>query len=622
MIGAFGEVNSEVIDAGPRTRHGGPAGSRRFGGRLPSRLAPFAAAAAAVGFFAWNIARFFPNPAGHLGYDYGLFLPWLIAGFYWHVSNGWLSPPAFLPSFCGGIPFLFNPQSLYYSLPQWLVLWVQPVRSLLISWEAFGLAGGLGMYALLRRGFLVSVPSALLGATIFLLNGFYTARMIIGHAPFHGVMLLPAIGLAIFAPRPRPGLPERVVRSVLTGLLLAYVFYSGGINVILPMVLALLILALMIAYTGRWHRDIAVIAVAGGLLCVALCAYKLLPALAFAANVVRPVALRMNGNLPALVGGAVVSLFVPQVLSHLGPDRLIVDRAELEYGVGIVPLLALLAVAWVALRRRRLRHEAGRHRWVLLGLAVLLMIPILVNFDGLGLRLLLLHLPVVKSMSVMLRFWFAYIPMLCVVTALAFDQLIRDPARRGWWSAAAIVVTVMQCAATDMSYYAGQVYDPGLVAAAYSKIRLGGGVPAITRIADPWAETSPRTGSSRDDSLVDGVSAFPCYEPMFGYRLEVFKRGRLASGPLLESRDGRLNLKNPACYVFPGANGCAPGDEFAAGQEAEAEAFAAYRPYRYEWPVRQYVATGVSVAAWTGCLVALMGCGPLVVLSSLRRRRR
>ena len=259
---------------------------------------------------------------------------------------------------------------------------------------------------------------------------------------------------------------------------------------------------------------------------------------------------------------------------------------------------------------------------MLLGFAILLMIPIMVNFDGLGLRWLLLHLPVVRSMSVMLRFWFAYIPMLCVLTALAFDHLIRDPGRRGWWSAAAIALTIVQCGATDMSYYTEQLYDPGPVAAASSKIRSGGSVPAITRIADPWAETGPRIGSSRDNSLVDGVSAFPCYEPMFGYRMQVFRLGRLAPGPVLESRDGRLNLKNPACYVFPGANGCAPGDEFTAGQEAEAEAFAAYRPYHYEWPVWQYVAAAVSIAAAVGCLVALLACVPLLVISGLRRGSR
>jgi hypothetical protein len=601
--------------------HAGSSRSRAAGRALRPPLALVIAAVAASGFFVWNIARFFPNPGGHLGYDYGLFLPWMIAGFFWHTTNGSLSPPEFVPSFCGGIPFLFNPQSLYYSVPQWLTIWVQPVHSLLISWVAFGLAGGIGMYALLRRVFLVSAPAALLGGTIFLLNGFYTTRMIIGHATYHGVMLLPLIGLTMLPPRSGTRLPDMMVRCVLTGVLLAYLFYSGGTNTILPMVLALAILTLMVSYAGRWHRDIAVIAGAGCLLCLALCAYKLLPALAFAANVVRPVALRMSGDLISLIGGAAVSLFVPQVLSHLDPARLIVDRVELEYGVGLVPLLVLLGAAWTLFRRGHFRVEAGRgRRLIVLGIVMLLTIPILVNFDGLGLRRLLLHLPIVRSMSIMLRFWFAYIPVLCVLTALAFDLLIENPGRRVWWSVAAVALTIVQCAATDMTYYTDQLYDPGPIAAAYGKIRMGEAVPAITRIADPWAESGQKEGSSRDDALVDGISAFPCYEPMFGYRMQVFKLGRLAPGPVLESRDGRLNLKNPACYVFPGANGCAPGDEFTTVRQAEAEAFAAYRPYRYEWPVWQYVATAVSVLAAALCGGVLLVLGLCPAFSVLARR--
>lgn len=586
-------------------------GSGRF---HPRNIVLPAAAAAAAAFFVWNIARFFPNQSGHLGYDYGMFLPWLIAGFFWQSANGPLPPPDFVPSFCGGIPFLFNPQSLYYSLPQWLVAWFQPVQALLIAWITFGLAGGLGMYALLRRALLVSPAAALLGAVIFLLNGFYTTRMLIGHVTYHGVMLLPAIAITLFLPPSHvPRLAAIAVRAVLAGLLLAYLFYSGGTNTILPMILALAILALILRHTGRWHRDLPTIAAAGCLIGIGLCAYKLLPALAFAANVVRPVALRMSDHLLSLIAGAFVSLFVPQALSHLGPARLVVDRVELEYGVGIVPLLVLPAAAWITLRR-----GSPSRRLTLLGILLLLAVPILVNFDGLGLRWLVLHLPVVRSMSVMLRFWFAYIPVLCVLTAVAFDQLIPNSQHRARWSAAAIALTIVQCSATDMGYYAEQPYDPAPLAAAYAKIHTGGAVPPITRVDDPWALNGQLPGASRDDALVDGISAFPCYEPMFGYRMQVFKQGRLAPGAALEPRDGRLNLKNPACYVFPGANGCAPGDEFSVTQTPQAKAFAAYHPYPYEWPAWQYLAAVVTMASAALCIAVLLTLVPY--LASIRLR--
>jgi hypothetical protein len=106
---------------------------------------------------------------------------------------------------------------------------------------------------------------------------------------------------------------------------------------------------------------------------------------------------------------------------------------------------------------------------------------------------------------------------------------------------------------------------------------------------------------------------------MFGYRMQVFKQGRLASGPVKQSLDGRLNLKNPACYVFPGANNCAPGEEFSVTQQTEAEAFAAYRPYHYAWPVWQYAA---AVASWVAAVACLLGCLPVVACRFPRRGRK
>ena len=40
---------------------------------------------------------------------------------------------------------------------------------------------------------------------------------------------------------------------------------------------------------------------------------------------------------------------------------------------------------------------------------------------------------------------------------------------------------------------------------------------------------------------------------------------------------GNLNMKNPACYVYPEANGCAPGDHFKAEQAQQMLALAEYR---------------------------------------------
>ncbi|WP_067733114.1 hypothetical protein [Novosphingobium naphthalenivorans] len=589
--------------------------------------APWIAAAGAAVYFIWTLTRFFPNHLGRLGYDYGLFLPWFVGGYFWQSVNGPLSPPEFLPSFCGGVPFLFNPQSVVWSLPQALMLVMPPLASLAVSWVFFGIAGALGMYGLMRRVFRTSQPAALLAATIFLLNGFYTTRMIIGHVTFHGVMLLPLIAWLLFVRPDTAQTPARrragiAVRSLLTGLLLAYLFYSGGTNTILPMMLALLMLALLAAHAGRWHRGIYLVCAIAAALWIAMCAYKLLPALAFAGNVTRPISLRMTGNLVTLLGAAAVSLFTPQVLAWLPADKLVLDRVEFEYGVGLVPLIVLGAALWTAARRRDLLRPLAHGRWPLvLALGLLLTLPILVNWDAFGLRWLILHLPIVKMMSVMVRFWFVYIPLLCVLTALLFDYLVPDARRRGWWAAAAMVLTLGQNAATDMHYYADQTYDPAPMLAARQRVAATGTVPPVERIADPWLAggTIQPDDAGRNAAFAKGTSPFPCYEPMFGYRMEVFRQGRLSDGPVLQARNGLLNLKNPACYVFPAENACRPGDEFTAAQRSQADAFRHYRPFDYAWPARQYLAAGVSLLAAVLGLLGLAIAG--AVLLATRRRQ-
>jgi hypothetical protein len=321
--------------------------------------------------------------------------------------------------------------------------------------------------------------------------------------------------------------------------------------------------------------------------------------------------------LVALVGAAWISLFVPQVLALLSPERLVVERVELEYGVGLVPLVALVTAAVVAWRRGDLAMVARRARpaSIIMSLALLVMFafPILVNFDGFGIRSFLLATPVMKSMTVMLRFWFAYVPVLCVLTGQLLDYILNGRRSAPRWALAGMVACVAQSLATDMRYYHEQPYDPRPIVEAHNAVRAGSPVPAISRIADPWladGKIVPNT-SSRNDAVVGGVSAFPCYEPMFGYRMEVFVRGRMESGPVLEIRDGRVNLKNPACYVFPDANNCRPGDEFLENDRLQAAALAAYKPFDYNRPPIQTAAGWITLSMLVG--------GALVLVAALAR---
>ena len=91
----------------------------------------------------------------------------------------------------------------------------------------------------------------------------------------------------------------------------------------------------------------------------------------------------------------------------------------------------------------------------------------------------------------------------------------------------------------------------------------------------------------------------------------------LHPGPALEVADGVYNVKNPACYLYPDENGCAPGDHFTASQGAEAAAFVEFRSFRFEVPARQTAAN-----VWNGIALAAVAIYALAWPASRLVRRR
>jgi hypothetical protein len=69
---------------------------------------------------------------------------------------------------------------------------------------------------------------------------------------------------------------------------------------------------------------------------------------------------------------------------------------------------------------------------------------------------------------------------------------------------------------------------------------------------------------------------------------------------------GRLNLLNPACFAFPEANHCHPGDRFSATERENAERFVRYRPFPFERPTSQRLADLVNLSALSGLVVFLV----------------
>ncbi len=569
----------------------------------------------------WIFGAFFPTRNATLGNDWAHKLPLLLDGTSWFVQNGWLSVPWFTPSFCGGIPLFPHPASFYVSLPQALAFAMDPLRAAHYALLVFAGLGLVGTYLLLRRVYRAGEWASLLAAGVFLFNGFFAHRMLVGHLEFHAFMLAPLLAVWLIGePREVP-LRRSLAEVLAAAALFAYAFLSGATQLFFPLLLslaALWLLALACVPELRARVFPARLASAG-VLALCLGASKLAGSLALLSRFPRDFY-----PLPGFEGPAASAWLTLVALARGGagvdPGAVVdsafeVQRHELEYGVTPIPFLLLAAWAGFALVRGRRPRLRGRGSLCTAALAGLLVLPVLLNVRALGAWLE--AAPLFSSLSSLLRWISMYLLPLSAAAGLALDRLPLSPRARAGAALAALLGVVGLNAAADRDFYHEQLYPPGPVLAASQELRARGVPKPILGIEASVVGGEIRLPLNRNDVLVRGMSQLACYEPLFGFRLERFPRGELRPGPALEARGGRLNLKNPACYLYPAANGCEPGDAFRAEQIDDARRFTRFEPFPWQRSPGQRIADALSRISLCGFAVAGLGLG----VAALRARR-
>jgi hypothetical protein len=582
---------------------------------------------AVVGFHVMLCARFLGRDAHAIGHDYSLVVPQLLNGCYWFGQNGFASLPWFTPALAGGVPFYPNPGCIYVSVPQWFAFAIDPLESVRLSIVLFAAIGFVSTYALLRRTFALGPEASAMGALMFALNGFFAARMSIGHFGFHSCMLVPAIAHTVLRPNTasEAGAGWRLARSsVACGLGFAYMFQSGYFYGVLPAVVSIVALALVLSLRGRLERGWSLRLCVGALFAVGLCAAKLAAAVAFIGSFPRSdYVVPSAETIASVVRLAIDGLFfaVPTELAHAEIRELkwTVGREELEYGLTWVPLVLLLASAAIAgVRVARRRGLPTIRRGVVLRTMLLLLVlafPLALNVHETHWEVLLKRVPILASSSTHLRVLFAYVPIVAVGAACALEGLVASPRARALLAGGAIVVVIASQARVDYSDRSAFTYDPQPVREAWRAWRASGAPPVVQRIvADVNARGDLVTMPDSNGALIEGASQMLPYEPIFGYRLEHFPFKDLHLGSVWDVVHGVLNVKNPSLFLFPRANGGDPGDHYRPEQRAEAEKILSYRPIAFVRPPLQQAADAINV-------LSIIGAVPFVTLFLVRAWR-
>lgn len=568
--------------------------------------------------------EFFPLPNGRMGHDYILTLAGFLDGFLWYRHNGFITPPWFSPSFCGGQALFADPQSAFYSIPQFLTFIVDPLQAVYWAFLLFAAIGFWGMYLFARHCLALERLPAVVAATVFMFNGFYAHRMIIGHYGYQSFMLAPMIALLLLRKPAATLLSVRgVTYSLLAGLLIAYWFHSGLTTLMIPAALSVVCLACLTAFktpdgTFRVFVSRGIVA--------------MLPALGLAAS-------KLNANLtlmsrfsrdfyplPGIASPTDLLEFAVRALFYSSENAYRMATPlwkniqwaamphELAYGLTPIPLaifaIALGAIAF-SMRHQPVQRPDFRSRIlpaVILG--AILIWPLAMLYYSPEWNAVLKSLPLIGSTTSPFRWLIIYIPCIAALCGLAAANAGKA---RPLAAALAIIGIPMLNFLEVRSFYEMQDHDPGAVVAYYKALRAGAVDNRIVRIGAQQALDNSQ--------LADGTSPMRCYNPIYGYRLEKLGNMHLfpaqvdAVGP-----DGALNLINPACLVFPDENQCQPWDRFKAEQRPEAERFAAYHPFEFAKSERQVVADRITLVSVLLAIIFLVAAAGRFIRKSGKRK--
>ena len=596
----------------------------------PGNKQALAIGVAVILFFYFLFENFFSS-TGRIGDDYSFFLPQLLDGNFWYHNNGLFSLQWFTPAFGGGLPKFPNPQGVYYSAEQFLSFVTDPLTAVKLTLLLFGTIGFAGCYLLLRNVFSVSSSVSLLGATIFLFNGFYVHRMIIGHITFHPFMLYPLFIFFILRNSQsefRSTKTNFVSDVVLSSIIFIYMIHSGAFYVVPPLILTTLIVAIIYDFSSGsvfvYKRFIFKIFFVF-LLSISASAAQLNSSFSFISFFPRDLY-----KLPGVPGISDLFVLCFRALFLSSPSefakQILVNRVwdigphEMEFGVGIVPLIILVAGIPFALK-----YFISEKKWqnVSLGSLVktaiiifLFLVPLALNFYTPSWNAFLKSLPFIKSSSSNFRWFCCYIPVVIVIACLIVEKNKWMNHYKFSIALLGIIYVIAFNIFRDRTFYHNQSYSPKIILEADRSLKSGKLKPLVEYVDESVLKDNDTIFGG--DVLALGSSQLRPYEPVFGYRLENFPKKTLVSGKLMQvNADGRLNIKNPASYVFPQENNCNPGDHFTVEETEKAEKFRHYRKFPFNIPARQSFANALSLISLSGILLFLIFSGTTLLFRKL-----
>jgi hypothetical protein len=554
--------------------------------------------------FIFKTALLFTGPK--LGSDYCEFVPELGAFLFWIQNNGFFVAPHFLPFQCGGSFEFANPQGQFYTFATFIAQYVPFNLVFPLTTILPGIFGGVGAFLLAKLCLKFSRYASLLVGFLFLCNHFFLIRMAVGHLGFNSFPLWPWIAFFCLIEFPQVSRWAQytlfIQSACFIALANAYMIYSGchiciAISAIgIPVIL----------FSARKDFKAIVGPLArfglGGFLGLCMSSYKL-----FASLSLMKILRRDYYPIPGFSDLLTTTKFFFYSLFFDTQSNVNIDLENIKwgqdyheriYGVSAVPLILLLIMLGFLLRRSKWKFSwrGGKKLWRPLLIFVLLFIPIAFNTYSPEWHAVLKSIPVIGRSSALLRWGIIYILPLSLLSGAVFNTYLE---KTKWRRLLFLLLTLW----IGISYWQFDTqpvfehgYNPDVVTDKFMGSERSEIVP-ITQLG---------YGSSRyqgEAAFLEGTSQMQCYNPIFGYARESLRIDNLRLGSVKTVLGGDYNFHNPACYVFPEANHCSPGDNFKVNQEENLDRLTHYSAMNYEEPQLSEVLFWVSLLTFFGSVL-------------------
>jgi hypothetical protein len=542
--------------------------------------------------------NFFPNNNSLLGHDYSLLLPNLIFGKIW-FNNNFLSIPWFSPSFCCGTPFFSDPQTMYYSFQQLLFIFFSPLVALKLSFLFFSLVAFFGMFFLMHKTFKMNIYIALIAATLFLFNGFFNYRAIIGHFSFLGYVFIPIYCHILIQSFENNKFRQKSFFYLLvSSILFANFIHSGSGSLIVVITLSIIFVISIYTYLNKELKIIYNL-ILSFIIGLAISSSKINASFAFLNNFTREYPSLLFENFFEFLSNSFKSLFFYPDITKFNSETInnVTNQLqihEIEFGVSVIPLIIFIIFIF-NLKKIKLNNFTFSKLISLLTMFVIIVFTASINVSNNEVGELFRKMPVIKSTWIHYRLTSIYILPIIIISCIILNKINFKENNIKIFTFFCLILIFFQNYSYKKDFYNNQNYDPKNIEKFYSdknKIK-NTSVKEILIFLDK--NKKPVITNQRNDMFIYNFSPLFCYNPIFGYNLEKLPTKKFTFNSMVKINDNLFSYKgnpkivnknginffNPSCFVFPNENNCIPGDLFKKNQSNELEKFLNYKNFTF-----------------------------------------